>query len=178
MSVSAKVDYACVAVLALAAEHNTGQPVPMRGLAKSHGIPAQFLAQIFQQLKAAGLSGRLADQRAVGLTRRPDQISLWQVVSAIESPTSPPQPAVGDSRAQRLSQAVRNTWQQLAETRRELLESTTFADLLQGLADAREPMYYIVACISHKRVGRQRANAGCAETSVAIIAGLDIQSAT
>ncbi len=144
MSVSAKVDYACVAVLALAAEHETGHPVPMRGLAKSHGIPAQFLAQIFQQLKAAGLvrSSR-GSTGGYRLTRDPDQITLWQVVSAIESPNTAPQPAVGNSSAQRLSQAVRGVWQQLAEGRRELLKSTTFAELLRDVVDAREPMYYI-----------------------------------
>ena len=55
MNISARTEYACIAVLALAARHTSGQPVRIREIAEPHGIPSRFLVQILLQLKGAGL---------------------------------------------------------------------------------------------------------------------------
>ena len=85
-TVSAKIDYACQAVLALAVEYDGNQPVPMKGLAKAHNIPAQFLAQIFQQLRSAGMV--VSIRGASGgyrLSQAPDTISIWDIVCIFET---------------------------------------------------------------------------------------------
>ncbi len=55
MRISAKTEYACVAVLELAAQYGTGQPVRIRKIAERHDVPPRFLVQILLQLKGAGL---------------------------------------------------------------------------------------------------------------------------
>src|SRR5947209_11234762 len=55
MRVSAKAEYACVAVLELAANYGDAQPVRVKTIADAHGISLRFLVQILLQLKGAGL---------------------------------------------------------------------------------------------------------------------------
>lgn len=137
-TVSAKIDYACQAVLALAVEHDRNQPIPMKAMAEAHSIPAQFLAQIFQQLRSAGMvtSSRGASG-GYRLATPPNSITLWDVVSIFENcevakPSNSP-----------LTAAVHATWQDVDSARRQILESTTFADLAQQVTDSGVTMYYI-----------------------------------
>ena len=53
MKVSAKTEYACLAMLELAARYGQGEPAPIREIADEHGIPSRFLVQILLQLKGA-----------------------------------------------------------------------------------------------------------------------------
>ena len=52
---SAKVDYACTAMLELAIHHPDPSPVSLKAIYATHGISQRFLVQIFLQLRAAGL---------------------------------------------------------------------------------------------------------------------------
>ena len=55
MKLSAKAEYACVAMLELAARSNRGLPVSIKAISEQYGISSGFLMQIFLQLKGAGL---------------------------------------------------------------------------------------------------------------------------
>ena len=55
MHISARTEYACIAVLELASSYDTGEPVQLRRIAAAHGIPSRFLVQILLQLKNAGI---------------------------------------------------------------------------------------------------------------------------
>ena len=55
VKVSARAEYACVAMVELAIKHPLGQPVQIKNIAQTHGISPRFLVQILLQLKAAGL---------------------------------------------------------------------------------------------------------------------------
>src|SRR5258708_1305335 len=85
MRVSAKAEYACVAMLELAANHSAPQPVRIKAIADAHGIPSRFLVQILLQLKGAGLV--VSTRGAAGgyhLARPPEQISLANVINVID----------------------------------------------------------------------------------------------
>ena len=60
MKISAKTEYACVAMLELASCYDTGGPVQVRKIAERHAVPSRFLVQIMLQLKAAGLVDTLS----------------------------------------------------------------------------------------------------------------------
>src|SRR2546421_5020706 len=82
---SAKAEYACVAMLELAARYGDAQPVRLKAVANAHGIPQRFLVQILLQLKASGLV--VTKRGAAGgyqLGRAPDQISLADVIGVID----------------------------------------------------------------------------------------------
>src|ERR671937_371186 len=124
MRVSAKAEYACVAMLELAANHGNPQPVRVKAIADAHGIPLRFLVQILLQLKGAGL---VASTRGASggyhLTRPPEQISLPDVINVIDRTQPPrPDPALSPSAA---VQAVRTVWQEVQAEEQRMLEDVT-----------------------------------------------------
>src|SRR3954469_11146642 len=98
MRVSAKAEYACVAMLELAINYREPQPLRIKAIADAQGIPQRFLVQILLQLKTAGLV--VSVRGASGgyqLARPPENISLAQVVHAIDARSAPaPWAAFGD----------------------------------------------------------------------------------
>src|SRR5262249_22120211 len=55
MKISAKAEYACLAVLALARQGPDAPPLRIREISGSYEIPERYLVQILLQLKGAGL---------------------------------------------------------------------------------------------------------------------------
>ena len=142
MSVSARTEYACIALLELALHYESGRPIRVREIAAAHGIPPQFLVQILLQLKAAGLVA--SSRGAAGgyrLVREPGELSLGEVMSVMEGPL---QGASGNAAIETpLSRALQKTWRRAAAVERELLDSTSFADLIEELPQSAEHMFYI-----------------------------------
>src|SRR3954471_16479346 len=86
MRVSTRGDYACRALLSLALHDDTG-PTSVRDIAERTGLPQPYLEQILLAVKGAGL---VRSKRGVGggyvLARDPEQITLGQVISAVDGP--------------------------------------------------------------------------------------------
>lgn len=140
MKLSAKTEYACLAMLALAEEFDSGEPVQLRRIADEHGIPARFLVQILAQLKGAAL---VASTRGASggyrLARPPHEITLCDVIEAIEGL---PRPESNAAKTSPLAQALVDFCCELTQLERDRLETMTLADFAQDAA-AREPMWYI-----------------------------------
>lgn len=142
MQVSAKTEYACLAVLELASSYDDGEPVQLKRIATAHGIPSRFLVQILLQLKNAGLVG--STRGAAGgyrLARQPDEISVLDVMEAIDGRDG----TLGAHASPRSAAAMAlvQTWSTAAERQRQVLSETTFADLVETAATNVEDMYYI-----------------------------------
>lgn len=141
MKISAKTEYACIAMLVLADQYAAGEPVRIREIAEAHGVPSRFLVQILLQLKGAGLVG--STRGACGgyrLLRSPEEISLGEVMAVIDGPVEP----VGNVNvATPLTSVLHHTWQEASEARAARLAGVTLADLLEAAATQDEPMYYI-----------------------------------
>ena len=89
MNISAKTEYACLAVVELAAHYGSGEPVRVNWIAEQHGIPARFLVQILLQLKSGGIVA--STRGAAGgyqLVRDPSQITLAEVMDVVEGQRS------------------------------------------------------------------------------------------
>ena len=86
MLFSARAEYACLAMLELAAQYGDPRPVRLTEIANKHGISSpRFLVQILIQLNKAGLV--TSTRGAAGgyhLARKPSEITLADVVSAVE----------------------------------------------------------------------------------------------
>ena len=86
MRVSTRGDYASRALLSLAL-HGAETPTSVRDIAERTGLPQPYLEQILLALKGAGL---VRSKRGVGggyvLARPPEEISLAQIVSAVDGP--------------------------------------------------------------------------------------------
>ncbi len=139
MHLSAKTEYACLAMLELAQHYACQQPVQVKRIAARHGIPTPFLVQILQDLKRAGLA---SSTRGAGggyrLARPPAEISLAEVLDSVEG--SLPQTASATSP---LALVLLEVCQELAAFRRERLTRITLAELLGRAAVEASPMWYI-----------------------------------
>jgi len=142
VNISAKTEYACIAILELACQHESGQPVQVRKIAEKHGIPSRFLVQILLQLKGAGLVG---STRGVSggyrLAQAPEQITLAQVMRVIDGSS---QDLVSNAELETpVSRVLLAAWRRAGAALRETLESVTFADLAENARGPAESMYYI-----------------------------------
>lgn len=142
MNISAKTEYACLAVLELAAHYDTGRPVRVRRIAEAHGIPARFLVQILLQLKGAGMVA--STRGATGgyqLIKDPKALSLADVMAVIEGQSI--QITGSTTRQTPTSRALLEAWRKVAEVQHEMLSEITFADLVKRIGARTENMYYI-----------------------------------
>jgi Rrf2 family protein len=140
MNLSAKTEYACLAMLELAKEYDSDEPVQLRRIADAHGIPARFLVQILLQLKGASLVA--STRGAAGgyrLARSPQEITLAEVIDVIEGDDRPASSAAKESP---LVRALLGFCREVRELERDRLEGETLADLV-SVATQREPMYFI-----------------------------------
>ena len=86
MQITRQADYAMRAVLYLA-ELGSENRASTSQIADEQNIPASFLAKIVSQLSVAGLLQTSRGARGgVALARKPEEISLLEVVEAIDGP--------------------------------------------------------------------------------------------
>jgi Rrf2 family protein len=134
MRISAKADYAVRAAAELAAAASEGRPVKGEQLAAAQGIPPKFLENILADLRNAGLvSTRRGADGGYALTRVPSEISVAEVLRAVEGPLA----AVQGSRPEGLhyqgaAARLPEVWVALRANLRAVLERVTLADLAAG----------------------------------------------
>ena len=134
MKVSTRGDYASRALLSLALHRETGGPTSVRDIAERTGLPQPDLEQILLALKGAGL---VRSKRGVGggyvLAREPDEITLGQIVSAVDGPIvagdfgEPHQDGACDHEGQCILLQV---WGDVGQHMRRHLDSFTLADMV------------------------------------------------
>jgi len=91
MKISRTSEYALKALIELAINHDKGNTVTLiSDVAKRKGIPPKYLEQILLSLRNAGI---LVSKRGVGggysLSRSPENISLGEIIRAVEGSLSP-----------------------------------------------------------------------------------------
>jgi Rrf2 family protein len=141
MNLTAKAEYACLAVLELAQHCETKQPVQVRRIAQRHGIPSQFLVQILQDLKRAGLV--TSTRGAAGgyrLTDSPEEVTLAEVLEVVDGNT---EPSTCASAASPLAPVLLEVCHELSAARHQHLAGITLADLVARAKVEVGPMWYI-----------------------------------
>lgn len=141
MNLSAKTEYACLALLELAQHFESGRPVQVRLISERHGIPSPFLVQILQELKRARL---VISTRGAGggyrLAQPPQDIALAEVLDAVEAHVEPTACAAANSP---LAPALLDVCHEVSAVRRSRLEGITLAQLLDRAHAGAGPMWYI-----------------------------------
>jgi Rrf2 family protein len=132
MYLTARVDYA----LRAAAEIAAAKPAPASAerIAKAQDISVKFVEQILAMLKRGGIV--CSRRGAVGgywLARSADQITLAEVIRAIEGPLAgvhgdPAEEPHGRGPAK----VLRQVWLAVRASLRNVLEEVTLADLVRG----------------------------------------------
>jgi len=131
MKLSRTVSYALQATLQLARSESEA-PIPCSRLAADGQMPERFLLQILRNLVAHGI---LESTRGVdggySLERAPDDISLLEVIEAVDGPLASTIPANEGLPADSRSKLEEALWE-VTEVARAELEAVTLAHLLPG----------------------------------------------
>ncbi len=130
MKLSRTVAYAVRATLQLA-KSDTSTPVPCSQLASEGKMPERFLLQILRNLVTHGI---LRSTRGVdggySLVRSPDEISLLEVIEAIEGPLNTGEP-LGEGLSQDSQFRLQDALQQVTDNSRRQLEAIKLSQLLE-----------------------------------------------
>ena len=144
MRLSAKAQYACVAMLDLACSHGDPNPVHLKHIADKHGVSQRFLVQILLQLKAAGLVE--STRGATGgylLAKTPSEISLADIVHAIDQPPPPAPSALSGLYGTPVVQVLSAVLQEAQDREQARLAELSLEELARQTAQRSEISYQI-----------------------------------
>jgi Rrf2 family transcriptional regulator, cysteine metabolism repressor len=137
MKISQKLEYACRAMTQLAKYHDGRTLTRLEDLAQREAVSGNFLVQILNDLRRAGLiESRRGKAGGYLLAKRADQITLRHVVEAVDP--SLIQCSVtpeGES-----GQAVRRAWDEISKGLQDSLDQITMETLANRESS---PMFYI-----------------------------------
>src|SRR5262245_61831 len=144
MRLSAKAQYACVAMVELACSHGDKSVLQLKNIAANHGISQRFLVQILLQLKGVGLVD--STRGAAGgylLAKDPADISLADIIHAIDQAPPALPSALTSLHPTAAVQAVKNALQEIQLVEQQRLEEITLEDLVRQTHPAGELTYQI-----------------------------------
>jgi Rrf2 family protein len=131
--ISAKADYAVRATAELAAATGRG-PLKADRIAQAQSIPLRFLLNILSELKHARIvQSHRGAEGGYELARPPEQITLADVIRAVEGPLA----SVHEERPEEITyrgpaESLQEVWISVRANLRAVLEAVTLADLAAG----------------------------------------------
>ncbi|NUN50138.1 MAG: Rrf2 family transcriptional regulator [Candidatus Brocadiae bacterium] len=131
MKISAKAEYACLAMFELAKRQGSPRPTQIHVVAEAQAIPSQYLVQILIQLQRAGLVR--SERGAKGgyrLAREPQDISVGEVLRVIDGPLMVTRGAGANETEEAGGRHFREIWSQVQEAMSEVVDRRSFADLV------------------------------------------------
>jgi len=150
IKVSFKATYGILAALDLAM-HNGISPVQAKAIARRHAMPLRFLEQVLHAMKKAGLVESLRGAHGGYLLGRlPAEISLAEIVEALDGPLtpSPARRTAGRSGGEprKPDSLLAGVWERVRQAELGVLNSVTLKELVehhQQLEQERTLMYQI-----------------------------------
>ena len=150
MRVSLKATYGIMASIDLAI-HNGSVPVQSKAIARRQAIPVRFLEQVLHAMKHAGLVDSVRGaQGGYVLTKVPSEISLAEIVEALDGPlTMPKQPKFSHRRGAvrpAFDSLLSDIWARVRQAELGVLSAVTLKDLVDRhlqLDQERALMYHI-----------------------------------
>jgi Rrf2 family transcriptional regulator, cysteine metabolism repressor len=129
MNISVKGEYALQAIFDLALQR-PGEPVKIADIARRQRIPQKFLELILAGLKQSGfVESRRGAEGGYLLTRAPEALTVGEVLRAVEGPQH------GKGRQRKKENPFTDMWQQVDQAVSEVIDKTTFSDLLRGWSE-------------------------------------------
>lgn len=130
MNITVKGEYALHAIFDLASQR-AGEPVRIADIARRQKIPQKFLELILAGLKQGGfVESRRGAEGGYLLARPADSITVGEVVRFVEGPQQ------GKGRhGKKTDSAFGDMWQRVDQAVSEVIDKTTFADLLRSWSE-------------------------------------------
>lgn len=137
MNISSRCEYACRAMVELTRHEPSEEPMTAVHIAEKRNIPEKYLVHILLQLKRAGLVRSVRGaQGGYLLARSSDEITLHDVVNAIDGPVLDPLPVDDPGGADLVP-----TWRAAAAGIEAVLQSVTVREIVDRAS--KHNMYYI-----------------------------------
>jgi Rrf2 family protein len=133
LALSKRGDYVVRSAICLARSYESGTPKKMRQVSAEMGVPRTYVSQILGDLARADLvSSYFGVNGGYRLARPPAEVTLLEVVEAVEGPLAPDHCVLGDAPCQWESVCpLHETWGAATAALRTVLASTTLADVLE-----------------------------------------------
>ncbi len=137
MKLSRTASYALQAVLQLAQSDASGYPIPCSRLAAEGKMPERFLLQILRSLVTHGILGSTRGvEGGYALRRSPEEISLLDVIEAVDGPVTPSLP-LAEGLSEQAQSRLKCALAGIAELARRELAAVKLVHLLPA-SDRRE----------------------------------------
>ena len=137
MRLTMRSDYGAHAVIELARRYGQG-PVQCAEIAARQKIPEAYLDQLLSSLRRAGIVHSMRGPHGGHeLARDPRELTLGDVVTALEGPVVPQEFVHGMGTDWLAACAVRDAWHAAAEASQRVLDTTTIQTLVEQQAIIR-----------------------------------------
>ena len=148
MRISTKGRYALAAVISMSQQHNNGEYITVLSISEKLGISKIYLEQVFSLLKRGGLVISVKGaQGGYQLSRAPEHISVYEILSAVESSLFEGAEETVAERSPDIETAMRLTvFEKLDESVKDALSKVTLDDLVSATEKHKQEnamMFYI-----------------------------------
>lgn len=148
MRISAKGRYALAAVISMAANYAAGEYTSVISISEKLGISKIYLEQVFALLKRGGIVNSIkGSQGGYHLVRMPKQISLYDILSAVEVSLFEPVENTVKEKAPEIEKAMRiYAFEIIDEAQKNLMKGISLEQLAEEAAKHKSgeaPMFYI-----------------------------------
>ncbi len=151
MRISAKGEYAILAMLDLAQSFDTEEVRTLEQISTEQCVPHPFLVQILLELKRSGL---VESRRGAGggyrLAKHPRDICLGEVITLIDGPLLPFKCSDNGSSKEQAACAhkttgcaLRSVWSDVRDAIVTVIDGVSFEELAKRQENINSPMYYI-----------------------------------
>ena len=148
MKVSLRVTYGIIAAVDLAL-HDAEQPVCAKSIAKRRAIPARFLEQVLHAMKKAGVvTSQRGAQGGYVLSRKPSEVSVADILHALEGPLMETNGAAGSrsaaTRGAKREVLLAHIWDRVKQAELSVLSEVTVEELAkrQRALEAQHSLMY------------------------------------
>ena len=136
MKVNTKVRYGLRAILQIADGYG-GEPVPISAISETQEISGKYLEQVVGTLRKSGLiSSHKGVRGGYSLSRAPEDINLWEIITALDSHTTLVdcvlEPGVCDRSDDCLTRSI---WSLLSRRLQEFWSAFKLSDLLKTMRE-------------------------------------------
>ena len=139
MKINTRVRYGLRAILQIADNYG-GDPVPVSAIIQTQEISGKYLEQVIGSLRRAQLvESRKGVRGGYTLSRPPEEVTLWDIIAALDSHTSLVdcviEPEVCDRSEECLTRSI---WTLLSRRMEEFWTSFTVADLIKTMGETND----------------------------------------
>ncbi len=144
VKLSTKCRYAARAMMEIGRNYGKG-PKKRKNIAELQAVSDSYLENILIVLKSAGLIETIRGARGgYVLTRAPDQITMLDIISALEGSLAPVECLDKPEICDRVGSCpTREVWVKLLKVQKKVLRESTVQDLLERERNMQSPDYVI-----------------------------------